>query len=115
VLDRDGVALVLDRRARRMVPFIEVVFADAGYQGEKARAAVARAGAWVLQIAKRADLPRFEVVPKRWIVERTLAWISRNRRLMRDFERHARTVTAFIRLAMIKLMLRRLARLQPRS
>jgi transposase len=115
VQDRDGVALVLDHRTRRMFPFIEVVFADAGYQGPKARAVVARAGAWVLQIVKRADVPRFEVVPKRWIVERTLAWISRNRRLMRDFERHARTVTAFIRLAMIKLMLRRLARLQPCS
>jgi transposase len=51
----------------------------------------------------------FEVLPKRWIVERTFAWISRNRRLARDFERYATTVTAFIRLAMIRIMLRRLA------
>ena len=49
-------------------------------------------------------------LPKRWIVERTLAWISRNRRLARDFERYATTVVAFIRLAMIRIMLRRLTR-----
>ena len=48
--------------------------------------------------------------PRKWIVERTFAWISRNRRLARDFERYATTVAAFIRLAMIRLMLRRLTR-----
>src|SRR5262245_19551978 len=52
----------------------------------------------------------FVVLPKRWIVERTLAWISRNRRLARDFERYATTVAAFIRLAMIRIMLRRLTK-----
>ena len=46
---------------------------------------------------------------KRWIVERTFAWISRNRRLARDFERYATTVVAFIRLAMIRIMLKRMA------
>ena len=51
-------------------------------------------------------LHRFVVLPKRWIVERTFAWISRNRRLARDFERYARTVAAFVRLAMIRIMLR---------
>ena len=55
------------------------------------------------------DAAGFEVLPKRWIVERTFAWISRNRRLARDFERYAITVAAFIRLAMIRIMLRRLA------
>jgi transposase len=49
------------------------------------------------------------VLPKRWIVERTFAWISRNRRLARDFERYAATVAVFVRLAMIRIMLRRLA------
>jgi len=66
--------------------------------------------AWRLEIVKRNDVPRFEVVPKRWIVERTLAWISHFRRLARDFERYARSVAAFIRLAMIRIMLRRLTR-----
>ena len=63
---------------------------------------------WRLEIVKRNDIPRFEVLPKRWIVERTLAWISHCRRLARDFERHVRTVVAFVYLAMIRLMLRRL-------
>jgi hypothetical protein len=53
------------------------------------------------------------VLPKRWIVERTFAWISRNRRLARDFERYATTVAAFIRLVMIRIMLRRLDEDQP--
>jgi len=50
------------------------------------------------------------VLPKRWIVQRTFAWIGRNRRLAPDFERYATTVAAFIRLAMIRIMLRRLTR-----
>jgi transposase len=110
VQDRDGARLVLDRRTRRRFPFIERIFADAGYQGPTLAAAVAMTGTWALEIVKRNELHRFVVLPKRWIVERTLAWISRNRRLARDFERHARTVAAFIRLAMIRLMLRRLTR-----
>ena len=87
VQDRDGAPLVLDRRTRRLFPFVARVFADAGYQGPKAAAAVAKSAAWTLEIVKRCELHRFVVVPKRWIVERTLAWISRNRRLARDFER----------------------------
>jgi len=58
---------------------------------------------------KRSATKGFEVLPKRWIVERTFAWISRNRRLARDFERYAATVVAFVRVAMIRIMLRRLA------
>jgi transposase len=111
VQDRDGARLVLDRRTRRLFPFIERIFADAGYQGPKGTAAMAKIGAWKLDIVKRTELHRFVVLPKRWIVERTLAWISRNRRLARDFERHARSAAAFIRLAMIRIMLRRLTRL----
>ena len=108
VQDRDGAAALL-RQARQRFPFIERIVGDAGYQGPKMAALVARTGAWTLQSVKRSDLHRFVVLPKRWIVERTLAWISRNRRLTRDYERHARKVAAFVRLAMIRLMLRRLA------
>jgi transposase len=60
----------------------------------------------VVEIVKRNELHKFVVLPKRWIVERTLAWISRNRRLARDFERYARTVAAFFRLAMIRRLTR---------
>ena len=76
---------------------------------------VAATGSWKIEIVKRTDLHRFVVVPKRWIVERTFAWISRNRRLARDFERYAASVEAFMRLAMIRLMLKRLNRPSPCS
>ena len=109
VQDRDGARQVL-RTARRLFPFIERIFADAGYQGPKMEKVVADTGCWTLQIVKRSDAHHFVVLPKRWIVERTIAWISRNRRLARDFERYARTVAAFVRLAMIRIMLRRLTR-----
>ena len=93
-----------------MWPFIVKIFADAGYQGARAALAAAKTGSWIIEIVKRSDLHKFVVLPKRWIVERTLAWISRNRRLARDYERYASTVAAFIKLAMIRLMLRRLTR-----
>ena len=67
-----------------------------------------RTGAWKLEIVERSEVSGFEVLPKRWIVERTFAWISRNRWWL-DFERYAITVAAFVRLAMIRIMLRRLA------
>jgi putative transposase len=110
VQDRDGAPLVLDRRTRRLFPFIERIFADAGYQGAKAAAAIAKTGTWTIEIVKRNELHRFVILPKRWIVERTLGWISRNRRLARDFERYARSAAAFVRLAMIRIMLKRLTR-----
>ena len=93
-----------------MFPFILRIFADAGYQGARAALAAASTGNWIIEIVKRNELHKFVVLPKRWIVERTLAWISRNRRLARDYERYARTVVGYIRLAMIRIMLRRLAR-----
>jgi transposase len=109
IQDRDGTRDLL-RRARRRFPFIERIFADAGYQGPKMAATIAATGNWKIEIVKRSDHHRFVVLPKRWIVERTFAWISRNRRLVRDFERYASTVAAFFRLAMIRLMLKRLVR-----
>jgi len=108
VQDRDG-AVPLLRGARRLFPFIKRIFADGGYAGEKMALVVCRTGAWRLEIAKRSKAAGFEVLPKRWIVERTFAWISRNRRLARDFERYTTIAAAFIRLAMIRIMLRRLA------
>ena len=69
---------------------------------------VANTGTWKLEIVRRSDAAGFEVLPKRWIIERTFAWISSCRRLAKDFERYARTAIAFVRLAMIRIMLRRL-------
>jgi transposase len=67
VQDRDG-AFHLLRRARRLFPFIERIFADGGYAGRKMALVVWRTGAWKLQIVKRSDAKGFEVLPKRWIV-----------------------------------------------
>ena len=109
--DRDGAALVLDRRTRALFPFVRAIFAEAGYQGPRAAPAARRSGRWRLRIVKRAAAASgFVVLPKRWIVERTLSWLTRCRRLARNLENLARTSVALIRLAMIKLMARRLAR-----
>lgn len=110
--DRDGIRRLL-RDARRRFPSIIKLFADAGYQGPRVAQVVADIGSWQIEIVKRTEAHSFVVLPKRWIVERTFAWLSRNRRLARDFERHACTVVAFIRLAMIRIMLRRLTRSVP--
>jgi transposase len=110
IQDRDG-ALPLLREARRLFPFIERIFADGAYQGPATAAAVRALGAWELEIVKRSDQAAgFVVLPKRWIVERTFAWLGRCRRLAKDVETRTRTALAFLRLALIRLMLRRLAR-----
>jgi transposase len=106
IQDRDGAAL--DKRTRQTFPFIEIVYADGGYQGDKAANAVAAVGTWQLAIVKPSDRAKgFVVIPKRWGVERTLSWLSRCRRLVRNHELYHQTAVAFIRLAMIRLMLRR--------
>jgi transposase len=112
IQDRDGTRRLL-RDASRRFPSIVKLFADAAYQGPRVAKVVADTGTWQLEIVKRTELHNFVVLPKRWIVERTFAWISRNRRLARDFERYASTVVAFVRLAMIRIMLRRLTRPTP--
>lgn len=102
--DRDGAAVVFKHLTKRF-PFIEKICADGGYQGPKLRTITPRP----LEIVKR-NQTGFKVLPKRWVVERTFAWISINRRLAKDFERFSATALAFIHFAMIKLMMRRLAR-----
>jgi transposase len=98
----------LIRRTRRLFNFISHVFADGGYAGD--RLAAELAGQKVtLQIVKRTDKDGgFKVVPRRWVVERTLSWIRRNRRLMAHYEALAVIAEGFAKLAMINLMLKRL-------
>lgn len=106
IQDRDGAALALERLTARF-PFVEKIFADGGYRGPVAQANSPRP----LEIIMRSDkTDGFIVLPKRWVVERTFAWLGINRRLTKDVERYAQTVVAFIQAAMIKLMSRRLAR-----
>ncbi len=110
VQDRAGAVLVLDEHTRRLFPFLDKIFADSVYGGPKLRRAMAGSG-WEIEVVKRpADQKGFEVLPRRWVVERTIAWINRCRRLAKDFENLNRTALAFIRLASIRLMLRRLTR-----
>ena len=98
------------KQTRSRFPFVERIYADGGYSGTKTAAMVRSTGSWKIEIVKRSDAHRFVVLPKRWTVERTFAWISRNRILTRDFERYASTAVVFVRLAMIRLMLKRLTR-----
>ena len=89
---------------------LEKIFADGAYGGDKLRKAMAGA-AWTIEVVKRSDTAKgFEPIPKRWVVERTIAWINRCRRLAKDYENLNRTALAFVRLASIRLMLRRLTR-----
>ena len=91
-------------------PFLLKLYADGGYQGAEFQAQVKRAMAQVnVEIVKRSDGVRgFVVLPKRWLVERTFAWLNRCRRLAKDWECLSRKALAFLRLASIRLMLRKL-------
>ncbi len=92
---------------------LEDIFADGGYRGATTAAAVRALGAWEIEIVKRSDTAKgFVVPPKRWIVERAFGWLGRCRRLAKDFECLARKSLAFLRLAMIRLMPRRIARIR---
>ena len=97
---------MLDEHTRRLFPFLEKIFADSAYAGTKLRRAMTGA-AWEIEVVKRnPDAKGFEVIAKRWVVERTIAWINRCRRLAKDYETLNRTAVAFIRLASIRLMMR---------
>ena len=108
--DRDGAVLVLDDHTRRLFPFLEKVFADGAYGGAKLRDAMAGAS-WEIAVVRRPEGQKgFQALPRRWVVERTIAWINRCRRLAKDYENLNRTALAFIRLASIRIMMRRLNR-----
>lgn len=111
IQDRDGAKLVLDRtRGRPRFAKLKLVWADGGYAGalvDWVRSTFPR----VLEIVKRpADSKGFVLLPRRWVVERTLAWLGRHRRLSKDYEERTDTSEAMVHIAMIGLMLRRLAK-----
>jgi transposase len=94
-----------------LYPFLAMLFADGGYQGPKFRSALASVmPGLAINIVKRSDKAEgFEVLPRRWVVERTLAWLNRCRRLAKDFENLSFMAVAFIKLASIRLMIRKLS------
>ncbi len=110
VQDRDGAALLFDK-IRRRFPWLECVFADTGYNAQQAYEAAADNYPLRLEIVQRnSHAVGFEVVKRRWVVERTFSWFGRNRRLAKDFENLAATLLAFVTLAAIQFGIRRLAR-----
>lgn len=115
VQDRDMIAPML-KVARRMFPSLARAIADGGYQGAATAEAVRIDARIPLEIVKRSDAAKgFKVLPKRWIVERTFGWFGRCRRLAKDFENLSRSHAAFVILAMIRIMLRRIVRLSQTS
>ena len=109
IQDRDGAPDLL-KAIRHRFPWLRHVFADGGYAGEKLRMALAGNGGWTIEIIKPSDAAKgFKVLPRRWVVERTFAWLGRCRRLAKDWERSIESSTAWITIASIRLMTRRLA------
>jgi len=107
IQDRDGAKLVLTKLKERFRR-LKLIWADAGYAGQLVEW-VQALGGWVLSIVKRTDAHRFQVLSRRWVVERTFAWLGRHRRLSKDYEALTQTSEALIQVAMIYLMLHRLA------
>ncbi len=109
IQDRDGARLVL-ARVKEALPRLRLIWADGGYAGQLIDWVEVTFGC-LLEIVKRSDKAEgFQVIPRRWVVERTFGWLGRYRRLSKEYEYLTETSEAMIYAAMIHLMLRRLAR-----
>jgi transposase len=111
IQDRDGAIDVL-ASIRSLYPGLRHIFADGGYAGDKLRGAMAALGEWTFQIIKRSDAAKhtFVLLPRRWVVERTFAWLGRCRRLAKDFEATIDSAVAWVLVAHIRRLTRRLVR-----
>ncbi len=110
VQDRVGAQCLL-AGLKPLLPRLKKIWADGAYTGEKLAGWCEEQGGWELEIVERErEAKGFEVLPKRWIVERTFSWLIRNRRLSKDYERLVQTSETFVEVAMIRLILRRLTR-----
>ena len=102
IQDRDGGVLLMSSLFGQF-PFLLKLYADSGYQGPKFQDGLSRVCRQVnVEIVKRSDAGQFVVVPKRWIVERTIAWLNRCRRMAKDWERLNQNALAFLRWASIR-------------
>jgi transposase len=109
IQDRDGAPQVL-AAVRHLYPWLRHVFADGADNGAKLDA-LAKIGQWTIEIVKRSDTAAgFVVLPRRWVVERTFAWLNRNRRLAKDFEATLQSALTWLFLDSVKLLMRRLRR-----
>ena len=107
--DRDGAVLVIEA-IHQLFPWLRHLFADSVYNGPNLHAALTKFGNWTIEIVKRAaDAAGFQLLPRRWVVERSLAWLNRNRRLAKDFEASIASARAWVYIASVQLLIRRLA------
>jgi transposase len=110
IQDRDGAVDVL-KAVRFRFPWLRHVFADGGYAGDKLRQAIKGHGDWTIEIIKRSDAAQgFVLLPRRWVVERTFAWLGRCRRLAKDWETSIASSTTWALIASIRMITRRTAR-----
>src|SRR5258708_1732185 len=110
IQDNHG-AVPLLAALRRSFPKLQHIFADRVYRGDKLRNAIAEFGRWTIEIVTRSEqVGTFKPEPKRWVIERTFAWLGRNRRLAKDFEAGIASAEAWFLIASIRLLSRRLAR-----
>lgn len=110
IQDRDGAPDVLKTILKRW-PWLRHIFADGGYAGPKLKNRLEKVGKFTLEIVKRSDHAEgFKLLPRRWVVERTFAWLGRCRRLAKDFEKTVASAEAWVYIANIRLLTRRIAR-----
>jgi putative transposase len=111
IQDNHG-AVPLLKAARGSFPKLRHIFADRVYRGEKLLNAIADCGRWTIEVITRThNVGTFKAEPRRWVVERTFAWLGRNRRLAKDFEATIASADAWVMAASIRLLTRRIARL----
>lgn len=106
VTDRDG-AIEMIKRHRENLSDVEKILVDGGYSGEKFVGAIKKLIRATVEVAKRNELHTFKVIPKRWVVERSFAWLEKCRRLWKNCERKLSISRHMIILAFISLLLRR--------
>jgi putative transposase len=110
VQDRVGARCLL-ARLKPLAPHLKKIWADGAYGGEPFAKWCQEQGGWDLEVVEpNREAEGFEVIPKRWIVERTFSWIGRNRRMSTDYERKVQTSERLMKVATMRLILRRLAR-----
>ena len=111
IQDRDGGVLLMSTLFG-LSPFLLKLYADSSYQGSKFQQGLRHVcGQINVEIVKRSDIGKFVVLPKRWIVERTIGWLNRCRRLAKDWECLNRNGLAFLRWASVRIMVRKLCQI----
>ena len=110
IQDRDGVPDLIKAIKHRW-PWLPHIFADGGYAGDKLKRRLRKIGDRTIEIIKRSDKANgFEILPRRWVVERTVAWLGRGRSLAKDVENAIASAQAWIIIAHIPMLTRRIAR-----